>query len=132
VIQGIEILNEVTQMPAKSSSTIAMYIIFAVLFLACACMCAWCIYSAISDTGGYVDGGLLGGMIVLFIFFVGCCVGDYFMIKAIIPETKRRETIVYATIEESVPWIVVNEKYELVQQDGKIYTLRVREPNATD
>ncbi len=40
-------------------------------------------------------------------------------------DTRHQE--IKATIDETVSWKEVNEKYELVKQEGEIYTFRVRD-----
>lgn len=124
-MNGMEILNEVTQMPDKSGSMILMYAVFAVGFAVLAGMCAWAVKENLEDW--YADVSRVVGVCVLVLFCIVFCVTDYFLIRAAVDETHRRETIVYATIDDTVPWTEINERYELVRQDGKIYQLRVKE-----
>lgn len=37
------------------------------------------------------------------------------------------KTIVKATIDPSVSWLEVNEKYKLIKQEGEIYTFQLKE-----
>ena len=124
--EGIEILNTVTEMPEKSGSMIVFCIAMAVILAVCAGMCVYALWDIISDRM-YMGVEEWVGMVILIVIAAGCCVGDYFLIHGIIGETGKKETIVYATIDESVPWSVVNEQYELVKQEGRIYQLRVKE-----
>lgn len=124
-MNGMEILNEVTQMPDKSWSMIALYVVFAIICTAFAGMCAWEIKENVEDT--YLDALVIVGVCVLSLICIGLCVSDYFLIRAAVNESHNRETIVYATIDDTVPWTEINEKYELIRQDGKIYQLRVKE-----
>ena len=124
-MNGIEILNTVTQTPDKAGGMMIMYIMFAGILLAFAGLSAWSAKEMIEDV--YMDWKDWVGVSVLILIFAACCVGDYFLIRATVDESHRQETIVYATIDDTVPWTVINEKYELIRQDGKIYQLRVRE-----
>ena len=124
-INGMEILNEVTQMPDKSGSMIVMYVVFAIICTAFAGMCAWAVKENVEDR--YLDASDIVGVCVLSLICIGFCVADYFLIRAAVNESHNRETIVYATIDETVPWTEINERYELIRQDGKIYQLRVKE-----
>ena len=42
-----------------------------------------------------------------------------------------RYTEVYATIDDSVSWTEVNEKYELIKQKGEMYIFKEREKDET-
>ena len=123
-MNGLEILNTVTQMPDRSAGLIGAYVIFAICLCALAGMVVWAIKEMMEDT--YLDAMGILGICILGLVFIGCCVGNYFLIKGVVSESSTRETIVYATIDDTVPWSEVNEKYELIQQDGKIYQLRLR------
>lgn len=125
-MNGIEILNTVTQTSEKSGGLFILYILFAIILTACAGLCIYSIKEAL-DGCRYLDVTDWIGVVILFLIFAGCCVGDYFLIRAAVGESKQQETIVYATIDDTVPWTEINEKYELIRQDGKIYKLRVRE-----
>lgn len=117
---GIEILNEVTQMPDGNGSLIGLYVIFGVLALAGCVYMIYCAIDALSDSIGV--GAFLCGLAAVALILSMLCFTR-------IPSTAaERETIVYAKIDDSVPWSAVNDKYELIRQDGKIYQLRVREP----
>lgn len=124
-MNGVEILNTVTDMPDKSAGMIIAYVIFAVACTVFAGMCIWGVKEMLEDN--YPDLMDVIGVIVLILFVCGACVGDYFLIRGIVDETRKRETIVYATIDDTVPWTEINQRYELIRQDGKIYQLRVRE-----
>lgn len=124
-MNGVEILNKVYQISDKSSSMIVMYVMFAVISVVFAGMCIWGVKEMLEDS--YPDIMDVVGVCVLILFALGCFVGDFFLIRGIVDEARTRETIVYATIDETVPWTEINEKYELIRQDGKIYQLRVKE-----
>jgi len=124
-MNGIEILNEVTQMPDKSGSMILLYVVFAIMCTAFAGMIAWTVKENVEDR--YLEASDIVGVCILSIICIGFCVSDYFLIRAAVDESHNRETIVYATIDNTVSWTAINEKYELIRQDGKIYQLRVRE-----
>ena len=117
---GIEILNEVTQMPDRNGGLIALYVIFGVLALACSLYMIYCAIDAVCDS--IVAGAFLGGLAVVVLISSIC------LFKRIPSTAAKRETILYAKIDDSVPWSAVTDKYELIRQDGKIYQLRVREP----
>lgn len=124
-MNGMEILNEVTQMPDKSGSMILMYVVFSIICTAFAGMCAWTVKENLEDW--YADVSKVVGVCLLLLITIGFCVSDFFLIRAAVNESHNLETIVYATIDDTVPWTEINEKYELIRQDGKIYQLRVKE-----
>ena len=124
-MNGIEILNEVTQMPDKSGSMILLYVFFAIICTAFAGMIACTVKENVEDR--YLETPEIVGVCILSLICIGFCVSDYFLIRAAVNESHNRETIVYATIDETVPWTEINERYELIRQDGKIYQLRVKE-----
>jgi hypothetical protein len=124
-MNGVEILNTVTDMPDKSAGMIVMYVMFAVISIILSGICVWSIKEMVEDV--YMDWKGWIGVAVLILISAGFCVGDFFLIRGIVDEARTRETIVYATIDDTVPWTEINEKYELIRQDGKIYQLRVRE-----
>lgn len=124
-MNGVDILNTVTDMPDKSGGMIIAYVIFAVACTVFAGMCIWGVKEMLEDN--YPDLMDVVGVIVLILFVCGSCVGDYFLIRGIVGEANKWETIVYATIDDTVPWTEINQRYELIRQDGKIYQLRVRE-----
>ena len=128
-MNGMEILNEVTQMPDKSGSMILMNAVLAVIFTALAWIFAWAVKKELEDW--YADIFRVVYVCILVLFCIVYCVADYFLIREAVDETHRRETIVYATIDDTVPWTEINERYELVRQDGKIYQLRLREEGDT-
>ena len=128
---GITILNTVTEIPESSGSQIFLCVIFIILLTVCAGMCVWGVINVFSD-GNYLDAEDLIGVVILFLVFAGCCVGDFFLVRVALGEMDRRETIVYATIDDSVPWSEVNDRYELIRQDGKRYQLRVKDDERTD
>lgn len=124
-MNGIEILNEVIQMPEKAGTMIIMYVIFGIGLLVITGMLIY----ALCDIFGsiYMEWKDWIGVAVMCLFIGGCLFGAVMLGLAIPGEANKRETIVYATIDDTVPWSEVNEKYELLRQDGKIYQLRVRE-----
>lgn len=124
-MNGIEILNEVTQMPDKSGRMILLYVVFAIMCTAFAGMIFWTVKENVEDR--CLEASEIVCVCILSMICIGLCVPDYFLIRAAVDESHNRETIVYATIDNTVSWTAINEKYELIQQDGKIYQLRVRE-----
>lgn len=124
-MNGVEILNEVTQMPDKSGSMIFLYVVFAIGCTVFAGMIVWAVKENVKDM--YLDASDIVGVCVLSLVCIGLCVADYFLVRAAVYESHNRETIVYATIDETVPWTEINDRYELIRQDGKIYQLRVKE-----
>ena len=128
-MNGVDILNTVTDMPDKSAGMIIAYVIFAVACTVFAGMCVWSIKEMVEDV--YMDWKDWIGVAVLILISAGFCVGDFFLIRGIVGEVNKRETIVYATIDDTVPWTEINKRYELIRQDGKIYQLRVREDGET-
>ena len=65
--------------------------------------------------------------LALILISAGFCVGDFFLIRGIVGEANKRETIVYATIDDTVPWAEINRRYELIRQDGlyrRIYEIQ--------
>ena len=92
-----------------------------------------------------VDGGCLLGAVVLFIcsfaiigimlyeanhgnpkalWFSG--VSLLLAILGAILIGKMDRTVVKATVDNTVPWVEVNEKYQLISQEGDIYTFLVK------
>lgn len=47
-----------------------------------------------------------------------------------VADTRRQE--IKATVNDAVSWKEVNEKYELIKQEGEIYTFKVRENAGED
>lgn len=128
-VNGVEILNKVYQISDKSSGMIVMYVMFAIISVVFAGMCIWGVKEMLEDS--YPDIMDAVGVCVLILFALGSFVGDFFLIRGIVDEARTRETIVYATIDDTVPWTEINQRYELIRQDGKIYQLRVREDGET-
>ena len=124
-MNGVKILNEVVQMPEKSGGMIILDVILVILLTITAWFCVGGVFNAIRER--CLDATEWIGIVILTVMAVGCCVGGYYLIDHALGEKDRRETIVYATIDDTVPWSEVNEKYELIRQDGKIYQLRVKE-----
>lgn len=122
---GLEILNEVTRMPDKYGSLIILYVFIAICLLVIAGMLIHSICDIIRSI--HMDWKDWIGVAVMCLFIGGCLLGAVMLGFAIPDKANKRETIVYATIDDTVPWSEVNEKYELIRQDGKIYQLRVRE-----
>ena len=124
-MNGIEILNEVTQIPDESGRMILLYVFFAIMCTAFAGMIFWAVKENVEDR--CLEASDIVLVCILSMICIGFCVADYFLIRAAVDESHNRETIVYATIDNTVSWTAINEKYELIRQDGKIYQLRVRE-----
>lgn len=124
-MNGVNILNEVTRMPDKAGTMVCMYVIFAIGLL----VIAGVLIHALCDIIGsiYMEWKDWVGFAIMCLFIGGCLFGAVMLGLAIPGEANKLETIVYATIDDSVPWTEINKRYELIRQDGKIYQLRVRE-----
>ena len=116
----MEILNTVVQQPGRCVFLTALLVIFAMV---AAGTCTWLIYMIVEAIR---DEDILYGVLSFFIAAV-CVVGIIFCVRGVNALSDARETIVYATIDDSTPWSEINERYELIRQDGKIYQLRLRE-----
>ena len=126
-MDGVNILNTVVQQPDDVFNNVLGLGVLTILMLALAgfCIASICIILKEKDAwGGWKD-------VVEIVIMLGIITAGGFgirgCIKGIIRESKRVETIVYATIEDSVTWKELHERYDLVRVDGKIYQLRVRE-----
>ena len=126
-MSGVEVLNTVVQRPEKADSMIVMYVFFCLVLAGFAIAMIYAAYSYVDSV--CMDWRDWAAICVLCLMVIGCGIGVYALVRAIPGEAGRTETIVYATIDDTVPWSEVNETYELVRQDGKIYQLRVRENN---
>lgn len=124
-MNGMEILNEVVRMPEKSFGMITIYVLVCIVGLVFAGMCIYAIWDTVTEC--YLDRQARIAIAIFAVFVIGIGIGCYCLVRSIINEADNRETIVYATIDDTVPWLEVNKKYELIQQDGKIYQLRLRE-----
>ena len=82
-----------------------------ILFLISALLIAAIIYCKRHGDNTYIV--LIPTTVVLVVLNVVC----FFM------KTK----IVKATVNDTVPWIEINDKYELLDQEGDIYTFAVKE-----
>ena len=61
-----------------------------------------------------------GGVVALILsIFIGVA-GFFFM-----ADTRHQE--IKATVNDTISWKEINEKYELIKQEGEIYTFRVKE-----
>ena len=49
------------------------------------------------------------------------------VIAGFILRADHRYTVVKATIDPSVPWVEVNDKYKLIKQEGDILTFQLKE-----
>lgn len=124
-MNGIEILNTVTDMPEKSGGMIILDVILVILMAVTAWFSVGGAFNIIKER--YLDAEGWIGIVLMSAIAVGCCVGSYYLIDHALGEKDKRETIIYATIDDTVPWTEINERYELIRQDGKIYQLRVKE-----
>ena len=116
----MEILNTVVQQPGRCVFLTALLVIFAMV---AAGTCTWLIYMIVEAIR---DEDILYGVLSFFMAAV-CVVAIIFCVRGVNALSDARETIVYATIDDSTPWSEINERYELIRQDGKIYQLRLRE-----
>ena len=121
----ITILNEVVQMPEKACSMIVICAVFIIISLVIAGYCIYGIYDILTDRCKVLESWI--AFSILYVILAGLSVGVYFLGKGIVSRINERETIVYATIDDTVPWITVNERYELIRQDGQIYQLKLKE-----
>lgn len=118
----MEILNTVTGSPAGTGTLMALLIVLMVLAAAALGYLIYQLFDAIRDRD--LDGGL-----ATLVVFSGalCLLMIVFGWRGVDRLHNAREIIVYATINDSTPWSEINERYELIRQDGKIYQLRLRE-----
>lgn len=116
----MEILNTVTGSPAGTSTLIALLIVFVVLAAAAASYLVYWIVDSLCDRK-------YGVTVICFFTCAIYVVITFFCWRGLNVLRAARETIVYATIDDSTPWSEINERYELIRQDGKIYQLRLRE-----
>jgi len=116
----MEILNTVVQQPERCVFLTALLAIFAMV---AAGTCMWMISMIVEAIR---DEDILYGVLSFFIAAV-CVVVIIVCVLGVNALSDARETIVYATIDDSTPWSEINERYELIRQDGKIYQLRLRE-----
>lgn len=116
----MEILNTVEGSPAGSGTLIALLIVFIVLAAAAASYLVYMIVDSLCDRD-------YGVTVTCFFACAICVVITFFCWRGLNVLRAARETIVYATIDDSTPWSEINERYELIGQDGKIYQLRLRE-----
>lgn len=118
----MEILNTVTGRPAGAYTLIALLIVFVIAAAASLCYLIYLLIDAISDRD------LSFAMASAWLVAVALCVIVFILCsRGIAALNSEKETIVYATIDDSTPWSEINERYELIRQDGKIYQLRLRE-----
>lgn len=118
----MEILNTVTGSPAGTGTLIALLIVFVIAAAASLCYLIYLLIDAISDRD------LSFAMASAWLVAVALCVIVFILCsRGIAALNSEKETIVYATIDDSTPWSEINERYELIRQDGKIYQLRLRE-----
>jgi len=80
-----------------------------------------CIFTILCIIMMIMDGEIssVGCLSLLFSVLLGCA-GFAFN-----QDTRRQE--VKATLNDTITWREINEKYELVKQEGEIYTFKVRE-----
>ena len=118
----MEILNTVTGSPAGTNTLIALLIVFIIAAAASLCYLIYLLIDIISDRD------LSFAMASAWLVAVALCVIVFILCsRGIAALNSEKETIVYATIDDSTPWSEINERYELIRQDGKIYKLRLRE-----
>lgn len=127
-MNGMEILNEVTQMPERANTEIIACTVLGIALAFVAAACAYAIVRFFLDASfDITDWKDWVCLILLIAIIVAASVGSIKLFCKIPDMNMKRETIVYATIDDTVPWTEINEKYELIRQDGKIYQLRVKE-----
>lgn len=131
MIDGMEILNTVTEAPSGSTVLFILSLLIGGLFILLACICAYGICMFIKDLYPFelMD---VAQILLLILLMAISGFAAYAVIDDGITTKDRRETVVYATIDDSVPWSAVNDRYELIGQDGKIYRLRLREGDGDD
>lgn len=57
----------------------------------------------------------------------GALVSVLALIAGFVANTDTRYTEIKATINDTVSWQEINEKYELLSQEGNLYTFKLRE-----
>ena len=116
MIEGVEILST-AQVAAEITHN---YWLAGVIFLAVIVFGAFC--GGISDKEWRARGCLLGGcfgVLIGFLVWAGVCV--------VTAEATVYETIYKVTIDDSVSMNEFLDKYEIIDQEGKIYTVKERE-----
>ena len=121
---GIIILNEIVQMPEKAYSMIVLNVFFIIISFVTAGYCIYGIYDILTDRCKVLENWI--AFSIFCVILAGLSVGVYFLGKGIVSRINERETIVYATIDDTVPWATINERYELIKQDGQLYQLRLK------
>ena len=61
------------------------------------------------------------------VFLLGVAVGVAALILGFATNTDTRYTEIKATINDTVSWQEINEKYELLSQEGDLYTFKLKE-----
>ena len=122
-MNGINILNTVEQQPGGYAGLTVIAVVFGILAIAIA---GYAFYAAIETVRNRYEGSFVATAVLCIIglIFVGLSILLFIQIPGLL---QQRETIVYATIDDSVSWADVNSRYELIRQDGKIYQLKVRD-----
>lgn len=110
MMTGIEVLNSWAEMSIQAYWWVCI-IVWIVIFLASAAI------SIIYEDGcmGTIAGFIIGLMIAAIIVCVTA------------KEVPTGKTIYQVTISDSVNFKDFNEKYEIIEQDGKIYTIKERD-----
>lgn len=126
-MDGVNVLNTVVQQPDDVFTNTLGYGVLTILMLALAGACIASIYIILKDGAGWGGWKDAVAIVIMLGIITAGGFGIHGCIKGIIRENGRLETIVYATIEDSVTWKELHERYDLVRVDGKIYQLRVRE-----
>lgn len=60
-------------------------------------------------------------------WFVLICIGIFLVFCGFSAIANTHHTKIKATIDDTVSWQEINEKYELLYQEGNLYTFKLRE-----
>ena len=66
------------------------------------------------------------------VFLFGVLVGVAALILGFAANTDTRYTEIKATINDTVSWQEINEKYELLSQEGDLYTFKLKEDSVNE
>lgn len=117
MLEGIEVLSTFEVVTKTQFNWTAFWIVLAIMIGICA------IIGLISALSGSYDWLILPIMILLGVAF-GAVIG--FLFGKMMETPVEYETQYKVIISEEVPMTEFTEKYEIVDQEGKIFTIRER------